>query len=777
MGEKLTSLAKRLRPFIAGQIGQQALSGAFLQEGPGIDLVGNVIGLGGDTILLYKSDGSPIAEYPATEAGIDSAFAAAVEGNIIAFPKNIVIAVTAGKTIPVGVVTTGPNLLFSGFAGVAIAMSTGADLGNFNIAYNGAGQASAMGVYANAVQCNVSNGRVVVYDATTNIGLDLKGNNTGGLRINAQNLTGECYGGTTNHCIVIRDHVTARDIYGEVHDNNAVAIRTEIASLAVDDWIMNGWGNAPSGTTAYGVQVASGSARLIGVNCTGSTSGLRIESGATAYVYGCRASAISNAGTILGETFVDSTSLYIDDEAQFYGEAGGNVTLRSIDNNSYTKLLISPKGQPAGGDTSIHLYQSRTGEGAADELFLGIGASHGVPEYLFLTGDATNHGNMIDVIFGSEDGVTRYDAMRLDAAGFMAFLTYFDIEEIAAPAAPPVDTARIYARDDAGTTKLYYKRSDGTEIEIGAGGVLTDELVAVSANDTTPGYLNGKLIQGTYTTLTENNDGGDETLTVDVDMPVEGLNNVDTAGKVDGAAFVWDEGNSEWRDSILIRDDGSSAQIGNTSDYLNVDGNGSITLVGDARVRKEIRIEAVIAGKGVSAPTDTTRAVGSSGNVKVPVTQFSKVSQNDVYFEMHMPHDLDASADATFHLMWFPGASWTTGNYLWKLEYIITAESGVELNANAPTTISADITPTAATNVIETEFATAISGLQSDYLLWCHFYRDVAGDNGDDVGDVRWFEIEYVSNSLGEQYSTPPNLLIDENGDYLTDENGDRLTD
>ena len=42
--------------------------------------------------------------------------------------------------------------------------------------------------------------------------------------------------------------------------------------------------------------------------------------------------------------------------------------------------------------------------------------------------------------------------------------------------------------------------------------------VKVSANDTTEGYLNGKLVIGTYTTLTENNDGGAETLTVDVDL-------------------------------------------------------------------------------------------------------------------------------------------------------------------------------------------------------------------------------------------------------------------
>lgn len=36
----------------------------------------------------------------------------------------------------------------------------------------------------------------------------------------------------------------------------------------------------------------------------------------------------------------------------------------------------------------------------------------------------------------------------------------------------------------------------------------------VSSNDTTPGFLNGKLIAGAGITLTENNDGGDETLSI-----------------------------------------------------------------------------------------------------------------------------------------------------------------------------------------------------------------------------------------------------------------------
>ena len=43
------------------------------------------------------------------------------------------------------------------------------------------------------------------------------------------------------------------------------------------------------------------------------------------------------------------------------------------------------------------------------------------------------------------------------------------------------------------------------------------EKVCVSANDTTPGYLNGKLIAGTAIDLTEGSDGEDETLEIKVE--------------------------------------------------------------------------------------------------------------------------------------------------------------------------------------------------------------------------------------------------------------------
>lgn len=171
-------------------------------------------------------------------------------------------------------------------------------------------------------------------------------------------------------------------------------------------------------------------------------------------------------------------------------------------------------------------------------------------------------------------------------------------------------------------------------------------------------------------------------------------------------------------------------------------------LIPGGQVKREQRVPAFQSRNGASAPTIALRQIGSSTDMLTPVVQFSKTTQQDVYFIIHGPKEEDDTQDVAFHIMWVPGANWTTGNYMWKLEYIIKTV-GNSLGLVASTTIQANITPTSASILREDAFASAI-GLNSEQLMFCHFYRDVANDNGDDTGDVLFFEIEYFANKLGE---------------------------
>lgn len=163
----------------------------------------------------------------------------------------------------------------------------------------------------------------------------------------------------------------------------------------------------------------------------------------------------------------------------------------------------------------------------------------------------------------------------------------------------------------------------------------------------------------------------------------------------------------------------------------------------------EDTIHASRARKGVSAPTEALRAVGGGGTVLMTVEQFSNAVQQDIYFEWHAPYHLDDATPVEFHLMWLPGAAWSAGNYMWKLEYVILSE-GDAYNVGVAQTIQADVTPANAVDRIETEFTTTFI-LTKNQVIYCHLYRDVALDNGDSTGDVDFVEFKYLSRKRGSK--------------------------
>jgi hypothetical protein len=81
-------------------------------------------------------------------------------------------------------------------------------------------------------------------------------------------------------------------------------------------------------------------------------------------------------------------------------------------------------------------------------------------------------------------------------------------------------TTNFRIRRDGNDMKL--RDSNQSEVTLSqlAAGAGVDEKTKVSNNDTTAGYLNGKLVAGTNIGLTEINNGGDETLSISTTLPV-----------------------------------------------------------------------------------------------------------------------------------------------------------------------------------------------------------------------------------------------------------------
>jgi hypothetical protein len=101
-----------------------------------------------------------------------------------------------------------------------------------------------------------------------------------------------------------------------------------------------------------------------------------------------------------------------------------------------------------------------------------------------------------------------------------------------------------------------------------------NDAVKVSSNDTTAGFLNGKLLGGTNVTLVEGTDGGNETLTIDASVDISGKQNILSEG-----AFV--DGDKTKLDAIE-----ASADVTATAKFVKL----TTTSTADANPSSEMKI-------------------------------------------------------------------------------------------------------------------------------------------------------------------------------------------
>jgi hypothetical protein len=186
---------------------------------------------------------------------------------------------------------------------------------------------------------------------------------------------------------------------------------------------------------------------------------------------------------------------------------------------------------------------------------------------------------------------------------------------------------------------------------------------------------------------------------------------------------------------------------GGTTDYAKVLGNGQFSLHGAGRVKNLLTIKANGAGPGLNTPTLNQRDVGASGNVKIEVLSFSNLVVNDSLISFDGPYSIDDTVNVKFVIKWKPGPGYTGGNFATQFEYLVKSSTG-DITTGTPTTITADVTPANANDMIVTAFAATID-LNAGDVLAGTFSRQVGSDNGDAVMDIREFALEVVEDKLG----------------------------
>jgi hypothetical protein len=205
-------------------------------------------------------------------------------------------------------------------------------------------------------------------------------------------------------------------------------------------------------------------------------------------------------------------------------------------------------------------------------------------------------------------GSTITFGVSMPSSSTMNSILHFGTGIITTPADLSVTTAKIatdavtnikVADDAIGIAELSatgtasasnYLRGDNSWASVAAD---TNDKVSVSANDTTPSYLNGKLVAGTNISLTEGNDGGDETLTAaftgNLNASVLNAGTVATArlgtGTADGTTFLrGDQTYAEPGGGLSVADQwrltadftGDAAPIASNLERVDTSGQGTL---------------------------------------------------------------------------------------------------------------------------------------------------------------------------------------------------------
>lgn len=162
--------------------------------------------------------------------------------------------------------------------------------------------------------------------------------------------------------------------------------------------------------------------------------------------------------------------------------------------------------------------------------------------------------------------------------------------------------------------------------------------VLVSANDTTAGYLNGKLVAGTGISLTENNDAGDETFTVASTITQytdEQAQDTIGAALTDSSSvdFTYDDGAGTITAVVLpagVDHDSLSGFVANEHidhSAVSITGTGSLSGGGDITASRTIDIADIITAGGPSGDAQTVPVI--TYNAKGQITAVTTATIND----------------------------------------------------------------------------------------------------------------------------------------------------
>ena len=148
---------------------------------------------------------------------------------------------------------------------------------------------------------------------------------------------------------------------------------------------------------------------------------------------------------------------------------------------------------------------------------------------------------------------------------------------------------------------------------------------------------------------------------------------------------------------------------------------------------------------GTYPPTSSQRQWPGATTIDLPVKQYAVATEGDVQHllwllptEMYKPDGVDV------YLGWLPGASWTSGDYNFYLQYLGKSWPDGTVGSGTVTSIYIDQTPADATTLREDKLG-SMTVASTDDAIGMRIFTNVSGCSADDVMEVAYVRFQYTA--------------------------------
>jgi hypothetical protein len=187
------------------------------------------------------------------------------------------------------------------------------------------------------------------------------------------------------------------------------------------------------------------------------------------------------------------------------------------------------------------------------------------------------------------------------------------------------------------------------------------------------------------------------------------------------------------------------------TNYANFAADGTLTLVGTARVTTQIAIDNANLGKGNTAPTQII--IGNYNSWEYDIN-------DDTVFTFHIPHDWATGTDIAISIDWFIDQAYATNNgeVKWQIVWAATphdASEPLDGPTHTGTTDTGDINiPATAKTVRENSLTIAGASLSAEDQIGVTVSRIALTGGNDPSGNtdpaILDIHIQYIADKLGE---------------------------